>query len=390
MKPLNLFWIVLSLLLVVSGQTSLRLHAFAEDAATPEPSASVRDIPPDAAMGAPLFPAAGDAADGETDIQPDIAGTPGPTTRTSGVVEGDVLPDLAAMVLRPDDLGVPGFRERWGKLMTLEEWAAEDGTTVAKARTDGAVPLYFTKLYNPPTSDPNRSRQYVVTELWVYPDGDAADHWIFPIASHSLDAGYDVVPGNRPIATHSFILRGTCTCGRDRPDPVLVIAFRRDNLVARVLIGNSFGDTGSMPDPILDQDAVTIERLATIVSKRMAEVTARGPGEGIGPMALRLGDGRRIYETTGDDYRRLGGRDFPMWYETADDTDLWNRIMVDAVDFYVLNQSFDAGGDTVVYGTYLYRYGSVESAAKRMRRHFSQTEPDPGFTHYEILDLGTF
>ncbi|HEY7031684.1 MAG TPA: hypothetical protein VH482_10170, partial [Thermomicrobiales bacterium] len=113
-------------------------------------------------------------------------------------------------------------------------------------------------------------------------------------------------------------------------------------------------------------------------------------GEGIGPMALRLGDGRRIYETTGDDYRRLGGRDFPMWYETADDIDRWNRIMADAVDFYVLNQSFDAGGDTVVYGTYLYRYGSVESAAKRMQRHLDQTEPDPGFAHYEILDLGTF
>jgi hypothetical protein len=61
-----------------------------------------------------------------------------------------------------------------------------------------------------------------------------------------------------------------------------------------------------------------------------------------------------------------------------------------AIDFNVVNQSFDEGGDTVVYGAYLYRYGSIESAAKRIRRQFDQTKPDQGFDHYETLDLGSF
>jgi hypothetical protein len=257
--------------------------------------------------------------------------------------------DLAAMVIRPNDL-------------SHGEWVQADARMTIgedQAETEGTGRAYENVLTLPEPTDWDLPRQAIGTTIWEYADDDTATERFDIVVSDLSAAGFEEIAGVPAIGELSDVRRGRCDCGGG-PAPDLVVVFVQGRLTARIDLID-FASNDALVAGSYSLSVTVIAELGQIVADHIAAVTANEHGVGLGALVARLGDERHRFDTVSDDYLRLAGVDLPQYLKDRDAAVHIADGFDDATNVYWYGGR--VADDSLRYSAYLYRLPSVESAS---------------------------
>lgn len=269
-------------------------------------------------------------------------------------------PDLAALTLRPSDLGEPGWAHEGAFVQPLADQARDHADYLGPEATSDEVLTvltdagwerqYVSIMSRAPSSDPAepsaRIRSYVTR--YASPGGAAAG-FAYLEDERSVATATDI-PTTRPHGEASELTQERGAAEGDGPAFVsLDLTFRVGSLVAGVTVI----DAGSDDRLGLDQDVV--ERLASRIEERIAS-SADGAVR-LGTHVIRLvSDGHEIV-TLDDAYYRIAAEDVLLAGEPSRGARLRTATYAGARDVYQLWQGIDTTKEAgVLYGVTLLRF----------------------------------
>jgi hypothetical protein len=278
-----------------------------------------------------------------------VAAEPAPVHRTPDAsTQGPPVLDLAAMVIRRSDLTGDWVQANGGMDVVEVPW------TIGRAGR-----RYWNVIKLPRPADWNRPRQAIGTNLWAFASaGDATT--LFNRVERELDQeGYERFAEVPTIGDAVDVRHGFCGCAGTK-SPAVTVVFREGTLVAQIDLSD-FAPDESPFSGTYQLTAAVIADFGRIMAGRMADVSAQGPGTGLGTAVLRLGDDSARFETVNDDYLRLDNVDLPQYFKDRAESDHFNDGFGDATDVYWY--AMHPANNSVWYSTYLYGFPTEESAS---------------------------
>lgn len=262
--------------------------------------------------------------------------------------------DLAAMVVRPSDVGRPGWVQASGQHRPSPSYGA--------LLASPPLRYYLAEVALPsPDPSPDYFGQEVRTDLWAFADGAAAAAAFAPFFNRGFSADEAGVTETRPVGDRSALSRGTGNApgpAGNRPYHGLALRFRVGPVLARVTIRTY----PSAPPGVLPEDAPTIGALAATVEAHVEAGLVLGADPGLSPRVLRLVGPTATSVALSEFYERLRGDDLALYGEPGDDRVLRLADYAGATDVYRLDQAVAATAPVRIIAI-LYRLPDAATAA---------------------------
>jgi hypothetical protein len=274
--------------------------------------------------------------------------------------------DIAAMTLRPDDVGQPGWVHDGAFVERLDSEARNQAaylgrgisaeSVAAKLSAMGWGRMYVDTLIVPSPATPNAPAQRIRSYITEYASAEGAAAGFAYLEDESAIPSAKDIAASRTFGDASELTEDRGVSAVDgRTYRSLDLTFRAGNLVAGVTLIVYPSKTAVDPQPAV------VEALATILEARVK--TPPGDGAGLGLAVARLGLADRAVATYDDAYYRLGGADIPVSGESVAATSLRVRTYAESTDVYQLWQGIDAGGSVgLLYGVTLLHFPSEAAA----------------------------
>jgi hypothetical protein len=275
--------------------------------------------------------------------------------------------DVAAMTLRPGDVGQPGWVHDGAFVERLDSEARNEaaylgrGTSAesvaAKLSAMGWGRMYVDTLIVPSPATPNAPAQRIRSYITEYASAEGAAAGFAYLEDESAIPSAKDIAASRTFGDASELTEDRGVSAVDgRTYRSLDLTFRAGNLVAGVTLIVYPSKTAVDPQPS------AVEALGTILEARVK--TPLTNGAGLGRAVARLAPTDRAVTTYDDAYYRLGRADIPVSDESVAATSLRVRTYAEATDVYQLWQGIDASASAgVLYGVTLLHFPSEAAAA---------------------------
>jgi hypothetical protein len=294
--------------------------------------------------------------------------TAGSLPRMAGA-QGQAPLDLAALVLRPSDVGSPGWVHLGAFVQSLEAEAADVAgyrgrglaadEVAGRLRTIGWQREYVAVLGLPSKADAGVQSRIVRSYITEYGDAAAAASGFAYLEDESGVLSATDVPLDRALGEEAEATRDR-GISQGRPFRSLDVTLRIGNLVAGVTVVNY------PAEEFVEPDLAEAETLAATLAGRLSSPPP--PGTTIGGAVLRIRMPGQSLPTYDDAYFRLDGADVPLTDETPQAAAARIATYAGAVDVYQLWQGIGIGTEAgALYGVTLLRFPDAAAATAWVR-----------------------
>jgi hypothetical protein len=282
--------------------------------------------------------------------------------------QGKTPLDLAALVLRPDDMGSPGWVHLGAFVQSLEAEAADVAgyrgrglaadEVAGRLRAIGWQREYVAVLGLPSEADDTVQTRIVRSYITEYGDVAGAAAGFVYLEDESGVLSATDVPLDRALGEEAEATRDR-GISQGRPFRSLDVTFRIGNLVAGVTVVNY------PAEEFVEPDLAEAGALAATLAGRLSSPP---PGTTIGAAVLRIGMPGQSLPTYDDAYFRLDGVDVPLTDETPQAAAARIATYAGAVDVYQLWQGIGIGTEAgALYGVTLLRFPDAAAATAWVR-----------------------